>query len=364
MVEKVNNNKGFDLAIIGGGIIGVCAAWYARRQYPYWDIALFDQDKVGNGATHFSASLDLPYGHTPLRYRLAKRSRELYLQLREELPELPIKDLSFFGIVLEQNALQVLRQITDVNATLSPEIIPAVLNDHPQLLLPPATTIISGATASQAIENDIANLMAGSFGATPGSLIIEHTKIIAVKSFENRFDLQTSDGNCFHSERVIQASGPWINEIAGPRFSTAQNTRVKKIVAFHIHRQPAPTDPLFYFFDDDAFLMPKYEAGYWLFSFKCDHWDVLPVIATLSIDEADIQKAQSILKKYYPSFAPLCTTGRVFCDLYAQEGDPIIEEAYNDSNYIFAGAGAGSGYRLAPAVAEEAVRCFSERPMR
>lgn len=360
MVETIDNREArdYDLAIIGAGIIGVCAAWYARSQHPQWRIVLIDQGKVGGGATHYSASLDLPYGHTPLRYQLAERSQELYLQLRKELPDLPIKDLIFYGIVSAQNAPSVLQQITDSNATLSPDIIPALLNDYPQLVLPAGTSIISDAAASQAVTNDVADLLAENFAATPGSSVIEHTKVIKVKSADNKFELQTSGGGCYGSARVIQATGPWKNEIAGPAFLTGQNTRVKKIVAFHIHHQPKPTDPLFYFFDDDAFLMPKYEAGYWLFSFKCDHWDVLPAIETLHIDNTDIEKAQGILQKYYPSFAPLCTQGRVFCDLYAGDGDPVIDQAINNSNYVFAGAGAGSGYRLAPAIAEEAVNSF------
>ena len=210
----------------------MCAAWYARSQHPQWHIVLIDQGKVGGGATHYSSSLDLPYGHTPLRYRLAERSHELYLQLRKELPDLPIKDLIFYGIVSAQNAPSVLQQITDSNAILSPEIIPALLNDYPQLVLPAGTTIIPGAAASQAVTNNVADLLAENFAAIPGSSVIEHTKVIKVKSADNKFELQTSGGGCYGSARVIQATGPRKNEIAGPAFLTVQNTRVKKSLPF------------------------------------------------------------------------------------------------------------------------------------
>ncbi|MEO6730604.1 MAG: FAD-binding oxidoreductase [Ferruginibacter sp.] len=361
MVEKIVKeiNTELDLAVIGAGIIGVCAAWYARQQYPHWQIGLFEQSEVGSGASFYSASLDLPCGHTPLRYRLAERSRSLYSQLRKEMPALPIKDLPFFGIVQEVNAHLVLQQLVDINATLSPGIIPCLLKDHPFLVLPPGNTVISGGNASQEVKNEVANLLAENFEITPGSFIIDHTKILAVKAREAVFDLQTADGKCFHSKRVIQATGPWMNEILGLGLLTTKKTRVKKIVAFHIYEQPKASDPVFYFFDDDAFLMPKCEHGYWLFSFRCDHWDVVPEIATLAIEQADIQKGRGILKKYFPQLAPGCTTGRVFCDTYSQDGDPIIEPSADHYNYIIAGAAAGSGFRLAPAIAEEALKYFS-----
>ena len=106
--------RDFDLAIIGGGIIGACAAWYARMHFPGWKICIIDRSNV-YGATHYSASLDLPYGHTPLRYLLARNSGILYEAMRKQLPHLPIKNLSFFGIVQDENAERVLNQIQPGN---------------------------------------------------------------------------------------------------------------------------------------------------------------------------------------------------------------------------------------------------------
>ncbi|CAN5679471.1 hypothetical protein BH11BAC3_BH11BAC3_10210 [soil metagenome] len=359
MVEKINqlsNNPEFDLAIIGAGIIGVSAAWYAHKEHPGWRIVILDQSTVSSGATYYSASLDLPYGHTPLRYQLAGRSRELYSTLRKELPALPIKDLSLFGIVQQSKAAEVLSQIVDKNASISPEIIPGLLQQYPGLTLPEGATVISG-TASQAFRNEVATLMAEKLNES-GVHILLQSKIISAKPVDGFYELLASTGNVITTKRVIQATGPWMTEdlIAGTTIATG--TRIKKIVAFHIHQQPEPSDALFYFFDDDAFIMPKYEAGYWLFSFKCDHWDVNPDISSLRIDDADIEKAQGILKKYYPAFAPLCTEGRVFCDGYTQNGDPVIMHAGNHENYIIAGAGAGSGFRLAPGIAEIALSFF------
>ncbi|MEO8109097.1 MAG: FAD-dependent oxidoreductase [Ginsengibacter sp.] len=355
MMEENN----FDLAIIGAGIIGTCVAWYARKHYPAWRIALVDKSEVGSGASFYSASLDIPFGHTPLRYKFSKRSRSLYAELRNELPELPIKDLNFYGVVNEDSACHVLQQFTEPGASLCPEIIPSLLKEYPFLNLSGHTTIISGLNASQALTNNVANILAKNFASTSNSLIAEHIKVKDVSYREGLYDIRTQDDIHFYSTRIMQATGPWITENLGSNIRIKRSARIKKIVAFHILKQPEATDPLFYFFDDDAFLMPKYEEGYWLFSFKCDHWDVVPEKSKLSIDEADRIKAQNILKKYAPQFASLCLGGRVFCDAYTADGDPVVEEV--KENYIIAGAGAGSGYRLAPAIAEEVLKFFQQK---
>ncbi len=240
-----------------------------------------------------------------------------------------------------------------------PQIIPSILNTHSYLKFQEHTTVISGLYAAQAINNEVAGILARDFGKTPYSFIRCETKISAVTPDGSWYNLQAANDIHFRSKRVIQSTGPWINQILGGVESTF-TTRIKKIVAFHIQQPPEANDPVFYFFDDDAFLMPKYETGYWLFSFRCDHWDVVPEINTLSIDVNDIQKAQGILRKYAPEFASLCVGGRVFCDAYTNDGDPIIEEVENCPNYVIAGAGAGSGYRLATAIASEALDIFSK----
>ena len=361
MVEQVTHpymKDDLDLAIIGAGIIGVCAAWYARKKYPSWRIALFDQSQPGSGASAYSASLDLPYGHTPLRYELSKRSRFLFDELLNDIPALPLKDLKFYGITQQENAGRILQQLTGAGITNSAEMIPLLQQDYPFLKLPVHTTAFAGGTAMQAITNDVAPLIARRFGLTPASFIFKENKVLEVRADGDNFHLRTANAN-FQSKRIIQATGPWMTESLGNGFSISQKPRIKKIVAFHIYQQPAKNDPVFYFFDDDCFLMPRHEAGYWLFSFRCDHWDVEPDIATLTIDEADTQKAFALLDKYAPSLVSLCTGGRVFCDAYTENADPVIERTSLHPNYIIAGAGAGSGFRLAPAIAEQAVNLLT-----
>jgi glycine/D-amino acid oxidase-like deaminating enzyme len=47
-------------------------------------------------------------------------------------------------------------------------------------------------------------------------------------------------------------------------------------------------------------------------------------------------------------------SGRVFCDAYGPDTEPLIRALDGTGRIVFSGAANGSGYRLAPAMASEA----------
>jgi glycine/D-amino acid oxidase-like deaminating enzyme len=47
-------------------------------------------------------------------------------------------------------------------------------------------------------------------------------------------------------------------------------------------------------------------------------------------------------------------SGRVFCDAYSADREPLVRALDEEGRLVFAGAANGSGYRLAPAIAAEA----------
>lgn len=360
MVAIASNKQSvFDLAIIGAGIIGACAAWYARKLHPEWSIAVFDRSLAGSGTSHYSASLDFAYGHTPVRKRLSERSRNLYRELRNDIPGLPIKDLPFFGFIEETKASTLLDCFCDEQARISPDVIPYLKQHKPDLRLSDNTTAILGTTASYAVKNEVATILIQKFAGTPASYLFEATEINFIIPVNDLLQLNTETNSVFYSKRIIQATGPWMNQGIGKEYSATQKIAIKKVVAFHIYHPPTPDDPVLYFFDDEAFLMPRYEEGYWLFSYKCNHWHVMPDTSTLKINQNDRQEAMAILEKYMPRFVNFCRGGRVFCDAYSVDSNPIIELAGSYGNYAIAGAAGGSGFRLAPAIAEQAINLFT-----
>src|SRR5258708_7499154 len=112
----------FDLAVIGAGIIGSMAAYFASAQMPGWRIALLDRSLVGSGTTSYSVGLDFPYGRSAAQRRIASESSRLFRELRALIPDLPIHDLPFFGVVSMERLDQVLAGFTPNNVHLASEM--------------------------------------------------------------------------------------------------------------------------------------------------------------------------------------------------------------------------------------------------
>jgi glycine/D-amino acid oxidase-like deaminating enzyme len=101
------------------------------------------------------------------------------------------------------------------------------------------------------------------------------------------------------------------------------------------------------------------DRGYWLFSYTCLEWDVVPDELHSGISHRNLREAHDILRRYAPEETPSIRAGRVFCDAYSPTREPIVAVAGHTGNVIFAGAANGSGYRLAPGIATEVVQLLN-----
>jgi len=153
----------------------------------------------------------------------------------------------------------------------------------------------------------------------------------------------------------VIATGPWLTTGPGGAFSKAAGIRIKKVAAMHIEYCPSREAPVLYFAESDAFLLPLQEQRKLLLSFTAQEWDCLPDISRLNIDPDDRALALSILNRYSPAFVDACTGGRVFCDAYSQDRAPLVAQLSTSNSIVVAGACSGSGVRLAPAIASEAL---------
>jgi glycine/D-amino acid oxidase-like deaminating enzyme len=150
------------------------------------------------------------------------------------------------------------------------------------------------------------------------------------------------------TRRLALATGPWAIAGAPPE------VRSKRVAACHLEVPPTDNAPVVLFGDHDAFLLPLPNEKRWLFSFASPIWDVAPESShCMSAD--DDQISEHILKKYVPRLAPYRRGGRVFCDAYSPDRAPQVVCASGQANVIFVGASSGSGYRLAPGMADRAV---------
>ncbi len=160
---------------------------------------------------------------------------------------------------------------------------------------------------------------------------------------------------------VILCPGPWLAAPAWRDLVAPLGMRVKRIVALHIARRPTPADQVILFDSDDAFLLPLVHRGHWLFSYSCHEWDVHPDTPTAGLTAAQLGAARDCLRRYSPELADACGGGQLFCDAYSPDGEPVVRALDQAGRIVFAGAASGSGYRLGPAIAAEAIDLLAHR---
>lgn len=350
----------FDLVVIGGGIIGSMAAYLARQKNPKWRILLVDRSLVGDGATKYSAGLDIPYGFNETQKEYSRLSTAIYRELVKDIPELPMHELPLFGIVSRTRVESVIAGFTTENvrvATTSEAM--QLYESYPDLAISDDQVLLTGCVGTYGFPAIATSLIVNRLQQRKQIECWEGVEIRSVDTTADGLRLTTNDGRAIAAHRVIAATGPWLLGEPTSACAAAAGVRIKKVAALHIDRSPSVRDPLLMFLDEDAFLLPVGERRQWIFSFTSQEWDCTPEISRLRVTDEDRQLALSVLNRYCPSFVSDCHGGRVFCDAYTRERVPLVALVSGATNLVVAGAGCGSGYRLAPAVALKALEHFA-----
>ncbi|HEY2391529.1 MAG TPA: FAD-binding oxidoreductase [Candidatus Angelobacter sp.] len=351
--------KDFDLAIIGAGIIGATTAYLAHVSRPEWYIALLDRSFVGGGATHYSAALDLPFGRTIRQRNMVSRSVSFYRDLKARYPELPIQDISFALVAPAADVAEAAAGFID--AALHPAGVhewQQVRLKYPDLTIPQGHAVMMGGNARYSASTQLAIALIDKAREDRNVECWEGTEVKHIEDNPCGHTLILGDGRRITAKRAVIATGPWLTSGPGGAFSQAAGIRTKKVAAMHIDWCPPPDAPVVYFPAEDAFLLPLYEQKKLLLSFTAQEWDCSAEISRLRIKADDRTLALSILNRYCPALTKHCSGGRVFCDAYSLDRAPFVARISNLHSPVVAGGSSGSGVRLAPAIALEALELF------
>ena len=348
--------KDFDLAIIGTGIIGATTAYLAHVHRPEWHIALLDRSFIGDGATHYSAALDLPFGRTTRQRAMVARSVSFYRDLKARYPELPIREIPFVLVAPAKDIANAAAAFIDADLYLaSAQEWRQVGLKYPGLTLPQEYLAMMGSNARYSSPTQLTSALVNKARNDNNVECWEGAEVRNVEDIPCGHMLILGDGRRIAAKRVVIATGPWLTSGPGGAFSQAAGIRIKKVAAMHIDCCPPPDAPVLYFAAEDAFLLPFQEQGKLLLSFTAQEWDCPAEISRLRIDPGDRALALSILNRYCPALAEHCSGGRVFCDAYSQDRAPFVARISTSHSLVVAGACSGSGVRLAPAIALEAL---------
>ncbi|MEU4878366.1 FAD-binding oxidoreductase [Streptomyces sp. NPDC021608] len=334
-----------DIAVVGGGVIGCLVAREVTLRAPQCRVAVIDRDVVGSGASRRSAGLHFPRGGTARVREMADRSQTFYEELIRGEPSLPIFPLAMH--VLSSQAPSVERDYLGRAGLVPMQDVPGGL-----VTAPPGTLVWSGQGCQYADVGGLTEALARRL--RPRVAFREGTRVVTVEPSSSEVMLRLSTGATLTASRAVLAPGPWLADTAWRSLVEPLGARVKKIVALHVDRAPQEHHGAVVFEDQDAFLLPLHHRGHWLFSYTCQEWDVDPDDIAEGLSAAHLAQAHACLERYAPGLAARARSGRVFCDAYSPEREPLVRALDDSSRVVFAGASNGSGYRLAPAIASDA----------
>ncbi|MDF0478745.1 FAD-binding oxidoreductase [Vagococcus sp. PNs007] len=211
------------LAIIGGGIVGSSAAFYAS-QHPEDDVTLFD-DETGQ-ATRAAAGIISPWlsqRRNKNWYNLAKSGAALYPSMINELSKVTettcYRQVGTLLFKKNQALLDKLINLATERKQEAPEIgdiallSPEQIKEKMPLLTPHSSALFVSGGARVDGRLLIEQLQAG-FIAQNGTLIKQ--RITSLTPCDNGYRLNLTDGSTQTFDKVIVATGAWLPELIGP----------------------------------------------------------------------------------------------------------------------------------------------------
>lgn len=338
------------IVVVGGGIVGTLIASRLLAEDSTRRVTLVDAGLVGHGASQYSAGVHFPVGRSQRAKALAAAGADYYAGLRTRMPTLPIYPFEPWVAADSEQASQVearcvgLRSPNDTDGPAPEGLSPGLV-----LWRLPDCHVAD----VQQVAQWHAQALRGR------AELLEGLRVAAIDECDAGVRVQLSDRSTLAADALVLAPGPWANTGAFQPFTAALGIRIKKVVALHV--DPAQKHAAALLFPlEDAFLAPVPHRDHWLFSYTCPQWDVTPeAMRCASLERREFNEAQAVLTRVAPGLlARPPIAGRMFCDAYCSEREPIVREVGVHGRIVFAGAANGSGYRLAPGMANEVATLF------
>jgi glycine/D-amino acid oxidase-like deaminating enzyme len=334
--------------IVGAGIVGCLVARELAAADPAASITVLDRDTIGAGASRRSAGLHLPRGATARTRQMSALSHAYYADLLRQRPDIAIWPVA--ATVISGRAPD-----GRLGGGYLDEAAPAPAGGPRGSVTrqPESSAAWRIAGCHYADVYRLTQVLAAEL--RPRVRFGEGVAVTGLSPGADGVTVSVGTGEQITADSVVLAPGPWLSVPAWRDLVAPLGLRVKKIVALHIEQRPAPADEAVIFDDEDAFLLPLASRGHWLFSYASQEWDVHPDALTAGLSAADIGGARDCLRRHSPALAAACAGGRVFCDAYSPDREPAVRALDGAGRIVFAGAANGSGYRLGPAIAAEAL---------
>ena len=231
-------NDNFDLFIIGGGINGAGIARDASGRG--LSVCLADKGKVGNATSSWSTKLI----HGGLRYlenydfklvRESLKEREIIFQIANDISKLTpfiiphskkLRPAWFIKIGLFLYDYLGGKSIIPKSKTIS------IQKNYPDIL---KSNFIKGFQYYDVqIDDKKLTQLNARDAKKNGALILEDIKVIKVERNIKNWKIYLNDGRTIKSKVLINASGPWVNEVVQDIIETSSKKNIRLVRGSHI----------------------------------------------------------------------------------------------------------------------------------
>ena len=231
-------NDNFDLFIIGGGINGAGIARDASGRG--LSVCLADKGKVGNATSSWSTKLI----HGGLRYlenydfklvRESLKEREIIFQIANDISKITPFIIPHSSKLRSAWLIKIGLFLYDRLGGKT--IIPRskainIQKKYPNIL---KSIFIKGFQYYDVqIDDKKLTQLNAADARKNGSLILEDTKVIKVKRNIKNWNIYLNDGRMIKSKILINASGPWVNEVIKDVIETSSKKNIRLVRGSHI----------------------------------------------------------------------------------------------------------------------------------
>lgn len=337
------------VVVVGGGVIGLTVAYRLLQCDPCVRVLVLEQESVGSGATRYAGAIDIPYHQTAFHQQLVNFSWNWYAASASSHKyrlAVPISWYVSFG----EDEVDLRKKLS---GSVSPRLQPQGPWNDPadQRILDGNAFVIHPQPWCEELVRKIRESGRGQ--------VIEKTSVTGIEPNGSHVYVATTNDSKVVASHVIACIGPWLPHWIEPfaGFASAYTVRNKRVFALRIdmdarkHAWRGIGWP-----EKGIFLFPYGRTGRYAMSIKHDEWDVRPEQpGPLPIEVEN--RAKTFLDNLAGPRSWRITEECVFMDTYSSSFTPVVERLPEMENRVTVVTGThGSGIRLAPGLADVAVR--------
>jgi glycine/D-amino acid oxidase-like deaminating enzyme len=344
-----------DLAIVGCGIVGAMTVRAAAARFS-GSVGIFERYRVSSGTTALSGGLMPLIGPSAASLELALRSRKLYAQMLAEEGSLPIDRRVCYWIHPAASVRQ-LQQALGRKLPFTTEVPDELREHYPSFRLPDGHVLARDdrvwSASAQALTRRIVEKQLAEHPAS--FTLLEGVGIETIGKRGEEFQLERTDGEITHARRVIVGVGPWVTLGPVKQWAANRNLRTKRTICIHLEGEVSKDTPVLMMYSAGAVVLPVPGSNKTLVSYFSEDWDVEPKPNELCVSGRDRDVTLGIVTRCLPGVESRYVGGQVFCDAYSDDKTPLVEEIDFLPGCVAIGGFSGSGVRLAPGLAEDAM---------